>query len=55
MKYPKAFEQWYSLHVFPYGLLERNNYKQAAYNAWKAGRNHQKKLAYAYGNVVRYV
>lgn len=44
MKYPKAFIDWYYRHVFPYGLLDRNGYKRAAYNAWKAGRKHQKKL-----------
>ena len=37
-KYPKAFEAWYVRANSKY-------YKQSCYNAWKAGRKHQKKLA----------
>ena len=36
-KYPKAFEAWYYRH-------HNYNYKQSCYNAWKAGREHQKGL-----------
>ena len=37
-KYPKSFLKWYSRH-------QNYDYRQSSYNAWKAGRKHQKKLA----------
>ena len=46
-KYPKAFINWYTRH-------HNYDYKQSCYNAWKAGRKHQKKLAFAYGGIVRW-
>jgi len=46
-EYPKAFEEWYSRHDNWY-------YKRSLFNAWKAGRRHQKKLAYACGGIVRW-
>jgi len=55
-KYPKAFINWYTRH-------HNYDYKQSCYNAWKAGRKHQKKLAFDdvgprrridYRNIVRW-
>lgn len=45
-KYPKAFETWYHRHVFVQCLSDwqSGEYKQALFNAWKAGRRHQKHL-----------
>ena len=44
MKYPKAFNNWYSLHIRVQCLREfqMHEYKTVLFNAWKAGRKHQK-------------
>ncbi len=56
-KYPKAFDSWYSKHWGGPQCLHHfqlDDYKHALFNAWKAGRKHQKTLASAYGDIVRW-
>ena len=45
MTYHKTFERWYKRHTHVQCLqhFQRSEYKQALYNAWKAGRQYQKK------------